>query len=175
MGRTIRDFQVTVPPETIFQEIQQYLTAEGYTFTQFQNENLFKKGNGILMGPTFIKVSWMNYSMRLEAWMKMAILPFVFVGENDLESFVGAAVKGPLKDRFAHIEDIIRKYSVNPAGAYGQQPYGQQAWQGQQNQAAQQGWQAQQNQAAQQPVICRACGAANTSGLGFCSNCGARL
>lgn len=117
MARYINDFQLSAPPDMIFNAIHSYLTSEGYTYMQYDNENVFKKGMGIMCGPSFIKVSFAPNAVRLEAWMKYALLPGVYVGEIGLTGFVGAAVKGPLKNRVAQIESMIRQYGGIPMTA----------------------------------------------------------
>lgn len=124
MSRYTRILPYNDNPARLFDTISKYLIMEGYTCQQINYENVFKKGNGILSGPTYIKISAAPGQIMLEAWMKYAILPGVYIGEFDLDSFVGAAVKGPLKRRVAQIEAIIMQ-AGNPAMGQYQAPYPQ--------------------------------------------------
>ena len=114
MARTVLVFPMAYLPDVLFNDIHAYLLSEGYEYTQYQNEYVFKKGKGLAMGPTFIKVSAQNNAVYLEAWLKFAVLPGVYAGESGLDGLTGAAVKGPLKKRFAHIESMIRQYAGDP-------------------------------------------------------------
>ena len=203
MGRTIRDFSFNGNTDALFNEVHTYLIGEGYEYLVFEGEQVFKKGHGLATGPTFIKVSSSGGIVRLEAWMKYAALPGVYAGEIDLNSFVGAAVKGPLKNRFAWIEQLITRYGGSPvAPGYFQQP--QQQYQQPQQQYAPAQQQPQQppvqpqyqqpqqyqppvQQPQQQyapvppapvmqnaPVFCMKCGERFQDGAAFCMKCGNR-
>ena len=113
MARYINEISCLNPGEALFGEIHNYLFSEGYEYINYENEFVFKKGKGLMTGPTFIKVSFSPVSVRIEAWMKFAILPGVYAGELGLTGFVGAAVKGPLKKRVAYIENMIGRYAFN--------------------------------------------------------------
>ena len=203
MGRTIRDFSFNGNTDALFNEVHTYLIGEGYEYLVFEGEQVFKKGHGLATGPTFIKVSSSGGIVRLEAWMKYAALPGVYAGEIDLNSFVGAAVKGPLKNRFAWIEQLITRYGGSPvAPGYFQQPQQQYQQPQQQYAPAQQQPQQQYAPAQQQPqqqyapaqqqpqqqyapvppapvmqnapVFCMKCGERFQDGAAFCMKCGNR-
>ncbi len=160
MARYCNDFLLNESPDSVFHAVQQYLLSEGYEYTQYENEPVFKKGKGVWTGPTFFKLSFYEGGVRLEAWMKYALLPGVYVGELGATGFVGAAAKGPLKRRIAQIETILSQYvhAQNP------QP------------------QAQPNAPTAAPSAtvgvlpgakhCTACGAALASDASFCTSCG---
>ena len=116
MGRTTKDFVFSTPvPQALTDMVHNYLTSEGYKYKMKKNEGVYQKGAGLMMGPTFIKLSVINNCIRLEGWQEMAVLPGVYVGEIEIESFVGVAVKGPLKERFATVEDMIIRFGGAPA------------------------------------------------------------
>ena len=154
MARTVKYFQMAYLPETLFNDIYSYLMSEGYEYIQYNNENVFKKGKGLMMGPTFIKVSFQDNVVCLEAWLKFAILPGVYAGESGLGGLVGAAVKGPLKNRVAYIESMIQQYAgspmPDPAAYYPPAAPVQQGPGG----------------------FCAHCGAPLAPGAAFCANCG---
>lgn len=118
MGRYSKEFAFYANPAPLFDNIGKYLSIEGYKFTLAGQEQVFKKGNGILCGPTYIKIFAVPGKIVLQAWMKYALLPGVYCGEIDLDSFMGWAVKGPLKQRVAQIEMMILQ-----AGGTVQPPY----------------------------------------------------
>lgn len=152
MARTVQVFQMAYLPDALFNDIHAYLLSEGYKYVQYHNENVFKKGKGLMSGPTFIKVSFQNNAVYLEAWLKFAVLPGVYAGESGLDGVMGAAVKGPLMRRFAYIESMIRQYAGDPVfgGAYPPQAPAQPGPNG----------------------FCTHCGAPLAPGSAFCTNCG---
>ncbi len=126
MGRTIKEFTLPAPAPELMYDVQNYLAAEGYERKTRDGEEVYQKGSGLMMGPSFIKFILTDNSARVEAWMKYAILPGVYGGEIDLDSFIGVAVKGPLKQRFAFIENMIMSRGGVFAGNGFGQPYYQQ-------------------------------------------------
>lgn len=158
MARTVQVFPMAYFPEALFNDIHAYLLSEGYEYIQYQNENVYKKGKGLAMGPTFFKISYQNNAVWLEAWLKFAALPGVYAGESGLDGLMGAAVKGPLKQRFAYIELMIRQYAGDPVpGPAYPTP----------------------DAAAYPPPVqpgpsrfCAHCGAPLEPGSAFCANCG---
>lgn len=179
MGRTIKDFSFNGNADGLFSEIHNYLISEGYEYLVFEGEQVFKKGHGLATGPTFIKVSSSGGIVRLEAWMKYAVLPGVYASEIDLDSFVGSAVKGPVRKRFAWIEQLLLQHGAQPAQqGYFQQPYTpvqqQQPYAPAQPQQYQQPQYQQPYAPVQQeaPVFCMKCGERFQDGAVFCMKCG---
>lgn len=178
MARYVRDFQLSGTPEQMYAAVEQYLMNQGYTPAQVKGENVLKKGDGWVSGPTCFKFSFYSGFMRMETWMMYAVLPGVFAGELGTEGFVGCAAKGPWKDRIAWIERMfvpVHSYAgVNALPAYTQQAAGtvDSTW----NQATAQ-VQAAGNayQSASQGSFCSNCGAPVTPGNAFCGNCGQKL
>ena len=113
MARHIQDFRLQENPDQSFAAIHQYMLSSGYEYRNYEGEMVFKKGKGWFMAPTFVKVTYGPDRVRLEAWIKYAILPGVYAGELGREGFVGCAAKGPLKKAF----DWIAWRLGNPATA----------------------------------------------------------
>lgn len=169
MGRTIKDFSFNGNTDGLFGEIHNYLISEGYEYLVFEGEQVFKKGHGLATGPTFIKVSSSGGIVRLEAWMKYAVLPGVYASEIDLDSFVGSAVKGPVRKRFAWIEQLLLQRGAQLLQqGYFQQPYAPAQPQYQQPQYQQPYAPVQQ----EAPVFCMKCGERFQDGAVFCMKCG---
>ena len=100
MSRHIQDFRLQEPPEQSFAAIHKHLTDNGYEYRNFEGEMVFKKGNGWLMAPTIVKLTYGPDRVRLEAWIKFAILPGVYAGEMGRHGYVGCLAKGPMKKAF---------------------------------------------------------------------------
>lgn len=117
MARYIKDFYIAAPPQAIYNHLYQYLIKEGYEYIQFEGETVFKKGHGLMTGPTIFKFTFFNNVVRMETWMKYAVLPGVYISEMGLSGFVGAAAKGPWKARVKYIEGYLSMCAPNPMGA----------------------------------------------------------
>ena len=159
MARYSRDFQLRSSPDAVFNAVHQYLIPEGYEYIQYDNENVFKKGKGFWTGPTFFKLSFTTSTVRLEAWMKYALLPGVYIGEFGPTGFVAAAAKGPFKRRIAYIEAVIRQYADIPTP---QAPPIRQSMCTEQNV---------ENQ-LYYDMFCTNCGTKLEPGVSICANCG---
>lgn len=131
MARYIRELPIRQDPNGSFTAIHNYLIEDGFEYIEYKGENVFKKGNGWVSAPTFIKISYSATTVRLEAWIKYAILPGVFAGEYGMDGAVGAMAKGTMKRCTAWIEQTLGVMPV-PEPAYVPQdpyadPYGRQA------------------------------------------------
>lgn len=107
MARHIQEFPLREDPNSSFAAIYYHLLEEGYTYQEINGENVFKKGNGWITAPTFVKVSYSQNTVLLEAWIKLALLPGLFVGEYGLGGFVGAAAKGNMKRAIRWIDQRL--------------------------------------------------------------------
>lgn len=192
MSRFLGEYSVSLPADALMHRITQYLSSEGYQYTNYQNEYVYKKGKGIAAGPTFVKLTLNNNILRVEAWIKFAVLPGVYAGEMNLEGVSGIAVKKPLKARVSYIESLIlsipgnqlininpnfdpaampqyNQPPVNPQPQYTQQP--QHTQQPQYNPPPQ--YTPPTHQAPEQKYIkCIRCGAVIPADSSFCSTCG---
>lgn len=88
-----------------------------------KDENVWKKGKGVLTGPQYIKLTPLNDGTYiLEAWVKFAILPGVYVGEMGITGFFGAIPKSFLKARVEMIFQCLNAQMLpmpsNGANAY---------------------------------------------------------
>ncbi len=99
MARFVTEFTINQPKEFVDFILKDFCAKEGFEYTQFKGENVWKKGIGMMTAPQFIKVEYQNGKVHLEAWMKYAILPGVYCGEMGLTGFWGFAVKQMLKSR----------------------------------------------------------------------------
>ncbi len=107
MPRYESNFVISQPPAAVFNMIRGFLQAEGYEYTVYGDEQLFKKGVGVVAAPSFIAVTFPGNTVKIQALIKFAVLPGVYAGEMNLEGFTGIAVKQPLKARVEYIERMI--------------------------------------------------------------------
>ena len=169
MGRYICDFMMEQNQQEFFNRAHQLLTSMGYEYVTFKGEEVFKKGNGWISAPTFFKISYSGTTVRMEAWLKTALLPGVYVGEHGVDGVWGFAVKEILKGRVAQLEQLIMSMGARPLGT----PIGVIHTTNQAPQAipAVQA-QTQPQQAVTGGNFCTNCGKALPQGSAFCSECG---
>ena len=163
MARYVKDFVLNADAQTVYSLLGNYLTSEGYEYTTYEGEAVFKKGDGWVSGPTFFKFAFYGNTLRMETWMKYAILPGVFAGEIGLSGFVGCAVKGPWKKRIFNIETILANAGAVPTAAPAVAPVVP---------AVQPTAPAPQPAQSAPSAYCSNCGTALPAGSAFCSNCG---
>ena len=107
MARYQKSIPTNMDPNQLFTIAQNFLQSKGYTYQTYKGENLFRKGEGFLTAPRFIKVSSAQGCIVVEAWIKMTILPGLFIGEFDINGFYGAATNGPIKEVVRQLEALL--------------------------------------------------------------------
>ncbi len=108
MSRYTNTISLTRSSEEVAKMAADYLTGEGFKQKTAGNESIWQKGSGILTGPQFIRLSsGENNTVIVEAWIKFAVLPLVYVGELGLDGFVGAVPKSVLKGRVKKLEELL--------------------------------------------------------------------
>ncbi len=167
MSRYISEFRMEQNRQQFFDNAFHTLTQMGYEYVDFEGEKVFKKGNGWVSAPTFFKLSYTESTVRIEAWMKTAILPYVYCGESGIDGFWGFAVKDVLKGRVRQLEQMIVSMGATPLGiltAQNTQPSAP---------PTVAPYQPQTQTVAQARRFCSECGSPVQENSAFCSNCGA--
>lgn len=113
MARYLNNIPSPLPPQQLYQLTGSILQAEGFEYVNYQGENVWKKGKGLMTAPQFISVVCNNGTVTLQAWLKYAILPGVYVGEMGLTGFFGLAMKEMLKSRVLRLEKAIGTENMN--------------------------------------------------------------
>ena len=85
MGRYHNEFKFnnTIHPQ-LFADIHQYMLNEGYEYRNFEGENVYKKGKGFSLGPTFLKIMADQDRIVVEAWIKFAVVRHDRVNKNNI-------------------------------------------------------------------------------------------
>lgn len=68
---------------------------------------MFGKKEAASTAPQFMSVVCHDGMVTVQAWIKQALLPGVYVGEMGLTGFYGVAIKEMLKGRVARVETAI--------------------------------------------------------------------
>ena len=107
MSRYVNRINTPVPPQSLLEPLAQYLTQEGFTQVNYKGNICWKKGTGLLVAPQYISFYFGEDFLQLEAFIKFALLPGVYIGEMGIAGFFGAVPKALLKDRVTMIEQYI--------------------------------------------------------------------
>lgn len=107
MARYSETFVIHGNQQLIEDSIHQYLEAEGYHIDLYKQQEVYRKGNGFVSGPSFVRIAYSEGYLILSAWIKFALLPGVFMGEMGITGFFGSLPKKKLKRRVDHIIEII--------------------------------------------------------------------
>ena len=172
MARYTKDFQMKMDPQTIHSAVNQYLQAEGYEYINYDGENVFKKGSGVVSNPTFFKFSYFGNTVRMETWMKYAFFPGVYVGELGVTGVAGSAVKGSWKKRISHLETMLNDF-IRQSAFYSSAPT--------QSNVNDETQLLNEDHFEETCVMnenkveyCMSCGAQMSAGAAFCTACGQR-
>ena len=118
MPRYHNEFKFSNPihPQ-LFADIHQYMLSEGYEYRNFEGENVYKKGKGFSLGPTFLKIMADQDRIVVEAWIKFAVVPGVYAGEMGIDGVFGAVPKSMLSGRVRNVERMITSNGGIATGA----------------------------------------------------------
>ena len=106
MARYINDLRTNAPVENVMNQIHGYLQNEG--FSQ-KPDGSWQKGMGLLTGPQLVHVAPANGAIHIEAWIKFALLPGVYLGELGTTGAFGMIPKRALKKRVDVIESMVQQ------------------------------------------------------------------
>ena len=108
MSRYIAEVPASQSFEIVRRQIEEYLRNESFKEIQRGGETVWKKGMGLITGPQFVKFEPAGNVVKLEAWIKFALLPGIYLGEIGIKGVMGAIPKRKLRHRVEEIEKIIR-------------------------------------------------------------------
>jgi hypothetical protein len=109
MARYYNTFVTPKTPEQIGQIINMSLTSAGFQYTTIKGEQIWKKGHGVLTAPQCIKVEIApGNSVIIQAWLKIPLLPGVYIGEQNLDGFYGIVIKNALRQTVMSLEMMLR-------------------------------------------------------------------
>ena len=109
MSRYTNVIPVTTSVEGKLSEIENYLTSEGFKQAKYKGTMVWKKGLGMMIGPQYLILRPKEDNIHLEAWIKFALLPGVYLGEMGIDGAFGMIPKKKLKKRVLAVEDLIKK------------------------------------------------------------------
>lgn len=117
MSRSVVDIPTTLTLEQVNAIFYSFAQIEHFELVSYQGQNVFKKGMGILTGPQYVSFSHFGNRLRIEAWLKFALLPGLYLGEMGLDGFVGIVPKTQLKERVNRLLFSLQQAEQNTAAA----------------------------------------------------------
>ncbi len=118
--RYIKEERLNKPEEFVTFIMNDYLTKNGFVQKQVKGESVWQEGVGMLTMPKFLKYSYENGVLHLEAWIKTAWLPGLYGKDQTLEGIVAALPKQTYKKEIQTIIDILYQ-PIPENNTYGQE------------------------------------------------------
>lgn len=105
MGRYFNRFVTNLPSEQINAVIDNFYTINSFKPYGYKGEAWMKLGKGILVAPQIMRASVQENVVTIEAFVRYAILPGVYLGEFELDdSFFLCVPKKALISKIRNLE-----------------------------------------------------------------------
>lgn len=111
MARYIQNVVLNKPADFVSFIMNDYLQKNGFTMSDWKGEPAYRAGDAMMEGYKFLKWSYTDGVLHLEAWMKGS-----FGGEWGLDGFVGCLQKKPFKNNLTQLITVLQQ-SIPPQGA----------------------------------------------------------
>lgn len=115
MARYVNEIVLNKPDDFVHYIMNDYITKCGFKPKTKKGEQILQDGSGFLTAPRFLKYSYFNGVLHIEAWLNSG-----FGGEMNLEGTYGFAIKKAYKDELNEIINLLCQPlpQVNPNGGY---------------------------------------------------------
>lgn len=111
MKRYVKDIVLNKPDDFVGFIMNDYLQKNQFAMSDWKGEPAYRAGDAMLEGYKFLKWSYANGVLHLEAWLKSA-----GGKEMDLDGFVAAAQKKPYKDSLEELFGVLQQDIVQGQG-----------------------------------------------------------
>lgn len=112
MARYVKDLVLNKPEDFVTFIMNDYLQKNQFVVSEWKGEPAYRTGDALIEGYKYLKWSYENGTLHLEAWMKST-----FGKEMGLDGFVGALQKKPyregLEQLFHVLEQAIPEVGMN--------------------------------------------------------------
>lgn len=115
MSRYVNRIQTPADPNALTQPITDFMKGQGFSLYNYKGDVLWKKGMGLLLGPQYVLILYGPDYIEIQAFVKMALLPGVYVGEMGLDGMFGVIPKQQLRGRVASLEQYVYSLWNHPA------------------------------------------------------------
>ncbi len=112
MGRYFNRFVTNLPSEQINAVIDNFYTINSFKPYGYKGEAWMKLGKGILVAPQIMRASVQENVVTIEAFVRYAILPGVYLGEFELDDSFFLCV--PKKALISKIRNLEMQLGFNP-------------------------------------------------------------
>ncbi len=113
-GRYVKDLVLNKPDDFVGFMMNDYLQKNQFVMADWKGEPAYRAGDAMLEGYKYLKWSYQNGVLHLEAWLKSNTGK-----EMDLEGFVATVQKKPYKDS---LEQLFTVMQQNIPQGQGMQP-----------------------------------------------------
>ena len=113
------DLILNKPDDFVSFIMNDFLVKNGYTQKQVKGEWVWQDGIGMVSAPKFLKYSYQNGVIHLEAWLKTAWLPGVYGKDMDFTGAVGALIKQSYKKEIDNLIMLLNQ-PLPSDGQFGQ-------------------------------------------------------
>jgi hypothetical protein len=107
MSRFAKDYKSKKSTAELQKTVDNFMAKEGFSPYSYKGETVWKKGAGLMVAPQFMKFTVADGSVHLEAWVKYALLPGVYVGEMGINGVMLVIPKNLLRTKIIAFEKLI--------------------------------------------------------------------
>ena len=107
--RFVEDLIINKPDDFVSFMMNDFLVKNGYAQKQVNGEWVWQDGIGMVSAPKFLKYSYQNGVIHLEAWLKTAWLPGVYGKDMDFTGAVGALIKQSYKKEIDNLIMLLNQ------------------------------------------------------------------
>ena len=104
MARYVKDLVLNKPEDFVTFIMNDYLQKNQFVVSEWKGEPAYRTGDAIIEGYKYLKWSYENGTLHLEAWMKS-----LFGKEMGLDGFVGALQKKPYREGLEQLVHVLEQ------------------------------------------------------------------
>lgn len=112
MARYVKDLTLNKPEDFVAFIMNDYLSKNQFSMSDWKGEAAYRAGDAMMEGYKYLKWSYANGVLHLEAWMKGS-----FGGEMGLDGFVGCLQKKPYRESLEALFITLQQDINIPEGA----------------------------------------------------------
>ena len=102
MARYVKDLVLNKPEDFVTFIMNDYLQKNQFVVSEWKGEPAYRTGDALIEGYKYLKWSYENGTLHLEAWMKST-----FGKEMGLDGFVGALQKKPYREGLEQLFHVL--------------------------------------------------------------------
>ena len=104
MARYVKDLVLNKPEYFVTFIMNDYLQKNQFVVSEWKGEPAYRTGDALIEGYKYLKWSYENGTLHLEAWMKST-----FGKEMGLDGFVGALQKKPYREGLEQLFHVLEQ------------------------------------------------------------------